>query len=240
MCPTSDSDKYLTPSQRAERRAEKEREAAKELAAEHGLPMHLALDVASKKCKLEEALQGLSEEIDRAKSDAREARRMSGPQKAIGVIAVVLVLLVCSSFVRSTWRSHVAEINDPHPTIVTAPKPTQVPEPDRPTTKPPEPGTEVTRGDEGQILKVVGPGPSAVAVAFCEASIPPCEPIEIAMTVPPQTGARLAIYKSFTEMTKNYALLVRRDNDSGKWAASGSGFPVDNRRVGEPRLPITR
>jgi hypothetical protein len=83
-------------------------------------------------------------------------------------------------------------------------------------------------------------------IKFCEAASEtvPCEPIELAPTIPPFSGARLGVFRDFSRLESLYAIKIRRDIRTDLWVAGDGRHPIASFRApsqpaGAGRLPIT-
>ena len=87
--------------------------------------------------------------------------------------------------------------------------------------------TEVNRDRMGRIVRVAGPDPRSVTIAFCEASGPErrWNALGVAPSSPPAAGARLGVIRDL-EGGSYYAVALRQNRETRRWTLGDGLNPV--------------
>jgi hypothetical protein len=87
--------------------------------------------------------------------------------------------------------------------------------------------TRVNQDGLGRITLVEGPDPRSVAIAFCESfgGERAFEVFDVVSSVPPDSRSRLGIIRDL-ERRSFHTITIRKDHQSGRWAAGNGQTPV--------------
>ena len=222
---------------------------ANRLMRRHGLPQKLAYRVTDNRMRLRDALK-LKEELEQERSERqrtspRKETRPSGRRGATFLQKLAILGFAALLVVVVGWQAWYDETMEPEVGIAEAtesrswePVETEPATPARDDGKPPlARATRVLSDPFGRVLQVVGPDPTTVLTAFCDASssLLGLSPVEITSTVPAFQNARLGLFRDEADVETLYAIRIRRDSGSGRWIAGHGNTAVPVQAA--PELP---
>ena len=89
----------------------------------------------------------------------------------------------------------------------------------------------VQRDHENRVLRVTGPNPMTVLMAYCEAASDTYErePLELAQATPPTPNERFGIFRDFSRLETNRAIRISQDRETQRWVAGDGQTPIPTR-----------
>ena len=87
--------------------------------------------------------------------------------------------------------------------------------------------THVDYDGEGRVIRVEGPDPRSVAIAFCESGggQRAFEVLEVVSAVPPESTARLGVLRDIEKLSF-HTITILKDHESGRWIVGNGQGPV--------------
>jgi hypothetical protein len=220
------ADGCLTPDQAFER-GNREAFAAR-IAERHGLSMEQAYQVADNRVPL---LSALRDQEGQAKPVVVPSVRPRKPRPAWvkqGITAVALAAITLAAWVWYATRA----IPDASPADVAAPAVAATAEsatrhapPSRETVL--RSATDVRRDGRGRVVRVVGPDPRSVTIAFCESygTGRHFDVMEVTPSIPPDARSRLGLIRD-PDKGSFYTISIRRDRETRRWIAGDGLNPI--------------
>lgn len=215
------------------------------LARRHGLTMHVAELVADNKMSLHGAAKRMrgGDIVERPRQESATSRQ----KKFMLGLAAALIL---AAFVHagSVWTRSVREAK-------AAASATQVAATTRANLTAERVAkvaakierTRVRTNEDGEIVEVVGRNPQDVLFAYCDANKETrrLEPLELAGTIPANSGTRIGVLRNHDEVDGPYAITIRRDRNSRTWVAGNGQDPLEPTLApvfpeGTQRIPVSR
>jgi len=198
---------------------------ADRLVGRHGLPRTLALLVTDNKVTLTSALE---QQREAAALRIRARRKRLAGRVLVAAVPVVIFSAVFLWGAR-TW-SDLARLDREAAEALGGPgaaAPAEAPATAAETTPPPLPASVLMADDVG-VTAVTGRDPASVLRAYCDAdgNRGRLQPVELAPTVPPYAGARLGVFRDYDRLDRVFAIHIRRDRETGRWAAGDGSGPV--------------
>lgn len=195
---------------------------ATQLARRHGLPMRLATLVADNKMSLHAATQRVRPAVPRP-----QERPVTGRQKTLMISFAAVLLIGVVAQVRSQLEHRIKEGRAAETNQLASATALPVEEPAPPVSA--LPGTmSIETDDEGNPLRIEGNTPRTILEAYCSngPQASRFEPLDLANSVPPTSGARLGVIRNFDDFDGPYVIDILRDRDSGRWVAGDGEQPI--------------
>jgi hypothetical protein len=229
-------------SDRGDRRA-----LASRLVQRHGLSTELALRVADNRISLAEA-RTQRRQVEHVPVSSRPATR-SHKMLLFGCAAVVVLGVGVQS-----WRKLSTSTAPPAPVVgrdgsaggggasPSSDGPVVADDPVAAATA----AAEVQTDHEGRVLRVAGPDPLTVLIAYCasDSMAERLEPVELARAMPPLPGTRLGIFRDADQSGALLSIRINKDQKTRRWVAGNGRAPIAMREpppfpADHPRTPVS-
>jgi hypothetical protein len=222
----------LTPEKAADRGNRKA--LAVRLSQRHGIPLEAAYDVADNRLSLVEARRR------HASAESIPAPAAPPATRAHKVLLLGFAAIVVAAVGFQSWRTWNRTLERPQP-VPQAAQPSEAElreraaaiERARDPVQRAAATTEVKTDPKGRLLRISGPDPASVLIAFCNSGLDSgrYEPVELARPIPSLPGARLGIMSDGDELGTLQAIRITKDAKTRRWVAGDGRRPI---RLADP------
>jgi hypothetical protein len=170
---------------------------------------------------------------------AEQRKKLTWGQLALLLVLASLTVGLAGRHAYKTWREIVDEARNARASTAASEKATENAE-----LKKQEEAREteqrsvnlqptVERDARGRVTRVVGPSPTEVLQAYCEAvsDIHPREPLELTDASPPSPAERFGVFRDFSQLESDRAIRISRVDGKNRWAAGNGRRPIPTREA---------